>query len=678
MAKNSNLTAAKKAKNDEFYTQISDIEKELIHYWDKLKGKIVFCNCDDPAESNFWRYFHLNFERIGLKKLISTHYDPEKPTYKLEYEGGDDADWSKGVLTPLKGNGDFRSPECVELLQECDVVVTNPPFSLFREYVAQLVQYGKKFVIIGTLNGVKYKEIFPLIKNNDVWLGYMSPKKFLQPDGTLKSFGNVLWYTNVDIAKRHEKLILFRRYIDDPDMYPKYDNYDVINVDKIADIPEDYFGVMAVPITFLNRHCPEQFQVIDLLNRYTVLDVFGQNDKIRDAKSHSCNIDGVTAYSRILIRRAVCNDDVMDALGNYNRAHGHRAINYDEYFAKNILCFQFDILDVHGCVIDKPDVRIEHDSKCIGVEVTTAVSEDYRLARKFSKLDGDILNVKHGIRGNAKDAVDAIYPIKTDPTTGDQYRVLSPAITDPRYIGRVSIDLIKTVFDAKCKKKDGYAQCDDYWLFIFLQPGAMISMKDLDSLCEYFSTSNCYSHVFLFNEWVLYDCANGTYTSTRWDNRTKYIADNTTIEIGKIVEPFKIFAGFSKPSGHGMYVYRSESLGNLTTLLMPFDLNDVRKIDDHIYIVRTADHVRDVVVASSEMSDLSVGDVMNEIVAAINRIKAQENLGTYSASAGLVFHVTWSESYTDPGRVVASVNIHDADDLKIKLSGIYDLSDFGF
>ena len=160
MAKNSNLSAAKKAKNDEFYTQLTDIEKELVHYKEQLRGKIVFCNRDDPTWSNFWRYFHLNFAHIGLKKLIATHYDPEKPTYKLEYTGGNDTDVEAGVRTELSQNGDFRSPECIELLQECDVVVTNPPFSLFREYVAQLMQYGKKFIIIGNQNAITYKEFF--------------------------------------------------------------------------------------------------------------------------------------------------------------------------------------------------------------------------------------------------------------------------------------------------------------------------------------------------------------------------------------------------------------------------------------------------------------------------------------------------------------------------------------
>lgn len=172
MAKNSNLTKAKKAKNDEFYTQITDIEKELVHYHGQLRDKVVFCNCDDPEWSNFWRYFDLNFDHIGLKGLIATHYDPEKPTYKLEIRRDPETGEKRPpVRTELKQNGDFRSPECVELLKECDVVVTNPPFSLFREYVAQLMQYKKRFIIIGNMNAITYKEIFPLIKDNQMWAG---------------------------------------------------------------------------------------------------------------------------------------------------------------------------------------------------------------------------------------------------------------------------------------------------------------------------------------------------------------------------------------------------------------------------------------------------------------------------------------------------------------------------
>lgn len=301
MAKNSNLAAAKKAKNDEFYTQLTDIEKELVHYKEQLRGKIVFCNCDDPTWSNFWRYFHLNFAHIGLKKLIATHYDPEKPTYKLEYEGGNDTECGgRGEKTELSQNGDFRSPECIELLKECDVVVTNPPFSMARLYIAQLMEYGKQFIIINNMNSITYKEIFPLLKDNRMWIGYTNPKQFIQPDGTLKSFGNILWYTNIDIKKRHEPLTLFRRYSDDPSKYPHYDNYPAINVDKVADIPEDYEGVMGVPITFLDKYCPEQFEILDLNPHfYTMISKGLGKPKQLSLK----NIGRKDPYARVLIQR---------------------------------------------------------------------------------------------------------------------------------------------------------------------------------------------------------------------------------------------------------------------------------------------------------------------------------------------------------------------------------------
>lgn len=312
MAKNSNLTAAKKAKNDEFYTQLTDIEKELVHYHDQLRDKIIFCNCDDPEWSNFWRYFDLNFDFIGIKALIATHYDPEKPTYKLEIR----RDLVTGeklspVRTDLKQNGDFRSPECVELLKSCDVVVTNPPFSLFREYVAQLMQYDKKFVIIGNMNAITYKEIFPLIKGDRLWYGpsiSSGDREFGVPDSyPLQAAGfrvdehgkkyirvkGVRWYTNLDHAKRHEPLTLFRRYADDPSKYPKYDNYDAINVDKTADIPEDYDGVMGVPISFLDKYCPEQFEILG-------------DSRFHDGQDFSDDINyvnGKLMYRRILVRR---------------------------------------------------------------------------------------------------------------------------------------------------------------------------------------------------------------------------------------------------------------------------------------------------------------------------------------------------------------------------------------
>lgn len=270
MAKNDSLHKAKDAKNDEFYTRIEDVAEELRHYKKHFAGKVVLCNCDDPTWSAFWRYFHLNFAELGLKKLISTHYDRTEPTYKMEYEGGDDNNVEVGVKTPLEGNGDFRNKECLDLLDECDIVVTNPPFSLARAYVQCLREHNKHFIIIGDLNWITYKEIFPMLKDNEVWLGYSSVKEFVQPDGTIKKFGNKLWYTNLDIQKRHEKLILWQRYYDDngnplPDTeerYPHYDNYAAINVDKVADIPADYKGVMGVPITFLDKYNPKEFEIL--------------------------------------------------------------------------------------------------------------------------------------------------------------------------------------------------------------------------------------------------------------------------------------------------------------------------------------------------------------------------------------------------------------------------------
>lgn len=204
---NTNLTNSKQAKNDEFYTMYEDIENELQHYPGAFEGKIVYCNCDNPEWSNFWKYFHINFKKLGLKKLVSTHYETNGHSYKMEYEGGDDNNVEAGVITPLEGNGDFRNQECIDLLKEADIVVTNPPFSIAREdFIPQLFEYKKKFLIIGDLNWVTYKIIFPLLKNNEMWMGYSTVKEFLQPDGTIKKFGNKLWFTNLDIKKRHENL----------------------------------------------------------------------------------------------------------------------------------------------------------------------------------------------------------------------------------------------------------------------------------------------------------------------------------------------------------------------------------------------------------------------------------------------------------------------------------------
>ena len=261
MAANANLHKAKNAKNDEFYTQLTDVSKELMHYKQHFKDKIVFCNCDDPTWSAFWKYFHLNFEALGLKKLISTHYDKTEPTYKMEYTGSNDNDIEVGVKTPLEGNGDFRNQECLDLLDEADIVVTNPPFSLFREYVAVLMEHEKKFLIIGNKNAITYKEIFPLLKNDAVWIGYESPSKFDTPQGiTKKISGLSRWFTNLDIKKRHEKLILWKNY--SPEEYPHYENFDAIEVDKIANIPCDYDGMMGVPKTFMDNYNPEQFEII--------------------------------------------------------------------------------------------------------------------------------------------------------------------------------------------------------------------------------------------------------------------------------------------------------------------------------------------------------------------------------------------------------------------------------
>ena len=278
MAKNDNLHKAKDAKNDEFYTRIEDVAEELRHYKKHFAGKVVLCNCDDPTWSAFWRYFHLNFAELGLKKLISTHYDRTESTYKMEYEGGDDNNVEVGVKTPLEGNGDFRNRECLDLLDESDIVVTNPPFSLFREYVAVLMKHQKKFLILGNMNALTYKEIFPLVRDNQLWYGasiHSGDRKFYVPnDYPLKASGcgvdnngqkfirvkGVRWYTNLDYKARHEKLVLWKNYT--PEEYPKYDNYDAINVNKYSEIPCDYDGVMGVPITFIDYYCPEQFEIV--------------------------------------------------------------------------------------------------------------------------------------------------------------------------------------------------------------------------------------------------------------------------------------------------------------------------------------------------------------------------------------------------------------------------------
>ena len=311
MASN-NLQKAKKAKNDEFYTRLTDVEKELLHYRDQFRGKIIFCNCDDPEESNFWLYFKLNFEFLGIKKLMSTHYEGNIPSYKLEMYSED-----KIVKTILKGNGDFRSDESIELLKESDMVVTNPPFSLYIEYVAQLIKYDKKFLILSNNNSITYKEIFPLLKDNKMWLGYSSNKtmEFKLPDSYEKwnriedgvKYGKVpaiSWFTNMEVLKRNEDIILFREYSEE--MYPKYDNYDAINISKVKDIPKDYYGVMGVPITFMSKYNPEQFEILNCCEPCVRLDILKTNEKFKEYKSRQVirnNIVCQKTYHRILIRR---------------------------------------------------------------------------------------------------------------------------------------------------------------------------------------------------------------------------------------------------------------------------------------------------------------------------------------------------------------------------------------
>ena len=340
---NKTLIRAGAGKNDEFYTQLGDIENELRHYKDYFPGKTVFCNCDDPYESNFFRYFAMNFNVLGLKKLIATcyatspisytqldlfgnvtevrHGTPATKPYKIEItevkdENGDgavnlaDVEYlirnNKNVLTILRGTGDFRSQECVELLKEADIVVTNPPFSLFREYLAQLMEYEKKFIIIGNVNAITYKEVFPLLKENKIWMGrsiHSGDREFQVPvTYPLQAAGwrldengrkylrvkGIRWFTNIDYDDRHEPLPLYKNYT--PEEYPKYDNYDAIEVGKTAEIPCDYDGVMGVPITFLDKYCPEQFEIVG--NEYSL-----------DIPRGRGYVSGKRMYSRIFITK---------------------------------------------------------------------------------------------------------------------------------------------------------------------------------------------------------------------------------------------------------------------------------------------------------------------------------------------------------------------------------------
>ena len=257
-----NLNTARSVRNDEFYTRFDDIRLELENYAGQFAGKTVYCNCDSVSFA-FWHYFHKHFTELGLNGLIATCYGGE--ACEAVYNGGDDDDTMVFDKIELGGNGDFRSSECIEILKSCDIVVTNPPFSLFREYIAQLVEYDRKFLIIGNKNAVTYKEVFPLMRDNKIWLGCNNVKEFLQPDMSIKKFGNIGWFTNLDIKKRHEKLVLDKCY--SRLMYPKFDNYEGISVSRVKDIPCDYDGIMGVLVTYLEKHNPEQFRILGITCR---------------------------------------------------------------------------------------------------------------------------------------------------------------------------------------------------------------------------------------------------------------------------------------------------------------------------------------------------------------------------------------------------------------------------
>ena len=335
---NKTLVAARAKKQDEFYTQLADIEMELVHYRDYFRDKVVFCNCDDPYESNFFKYFALNFNALGLKKLIATCYDgspiaqqelplfadednkPKKKAYKVEISEVPDLDGNgatdltdvqlllqgsdNNVKSELKENGDFRSKECIELLMQTDIVVTNPPFSLFREFIAIMMKYKKNFLVIGSQNNITYKDIFQHLRDNEIWLGYKSgdmsfrvpdyyePREtryWVDSDGKKwRSLGNICWFTNLDIQKRHEELILVNKY--SPEEYPMYDNCDAINVPKVIDIPNDYKGAMGVPVTFLDKYNPDQFEILGLDDHHVAW------------RGKGPELNGKVIYRRIIIR----------------------------------------------------------------------------------------------------------------------------------------------------------------------------------------------------------------------------------------------------------------------------------------------------------------------------------------------------------------------------------------
>ena len=307
-ATNTNLHNAKRVKNDEFYTRYEDIEAEVMKYRKQFRDKIVYLPCDDPAEkkSEFWSFFVANFESFGLKKLIATHYEENGQAYKIWIDRDNDLngdgwiDDGDAIQEDLAGNGDFRSPECIEILKECDIVCTNPPFSLFREFVNVIMTHSKQCLIIGNQNAFTYAEIFELIKNNRLWTGYNMVKEFNQPDGSIKKFGNVCWFTNMKTSKRDEEQVLTKTY--NPIDYPTYENYNAIEVGKVVNIPKDYDGVMGVPITFIDKYNPNQFIIIGHTHSS---DNSPEVEEIRTDSNHRHGgfINGKEKYMRILIRR---------------------------------------------------------------------------------------------------------------------------------------------------------------------------------------------------------------------------------------------------------------------------------------------------------------------------------------------------------------------------------------
>lgn len=286
--KNKNLRDARREKNDEFYTLLPDIENELKWYKDHFKDKVVYCNCDDPESSNFVKFFQAKFEDYSLKKLIVSHYKENLTIVNtLIMDAPDNI-----VKSSVWGDGSYNSEDALKLLEEADIVVTNPPFSLFREYIATLMRYKKDFLVIGSMNAITYKEIFPLIKEDKLWLGINSVKKFLQPDGSFKNFGNVCWFTNLQHHKRNTPILLYKQY--SPEEYVRYDNYNAIEVSKVKDIPVSYEGVMGVPITFLSKYCPHQFEIVGTQRWFYDTSLGITNGKTL--------INGKETYDRIFIK----------------------------------------------------------------------------------------------------------------------------------------------------------------------------------------------------------------------------------------------------------------------------------------------------------------------------------------------------------------------------------------